>query len=88
MSEINHLAAAPYLAKIAGLIVSRRRELNLRQIDVANTLGIGKRTMIRLEAGDPGISIGTVLAVIRALELDVDLSPAKPSVRFRPKRQD
>lgn len=44
-----------------------RRMLNLTAVQVAERANISRDTLRRLEHGDPAVSLGTVLAVARAL---------------------
>jgi y4mF family transcriptional regulator len=51
------------------LIRSRRKELKMRQNDVALATGVGRRFLIELEAGKPSCQLGRSLAVADALGL-------------------
>lgn len=80
--------AQPALAPLAGALIIRRKELKLRQEDLAATLGISTRTIVRLEKGDSGVSLATLLSVTRALGLQLKITPAdEPTVRLRAKRK-
>lgn len=60
--------------KIARL---RRR---LPQLQVAERAGIGLNTLAKIEAGDPGVAIGNVAAVMQAIGLGTPLQEiASPS---------
>lgn len=48
-----------------------RRKLSAEQ--VAERSGIGRSTLVRIEKGDAGVSIGHVLNVLKALGLEQDL---------------
>lgn len=48
-----------------------RRKLSLDQ--VAERAGIGRSTVIRIEKGDSGVSIGHLINVLRVLGLENDL---------------
>ena len=50
-------------------IRSRRKELNMRQNDLALATGVGRRFLIELEAGKPSCQLGRSLAVADALGL-------------------
>jgi y4mF family transcriptional regulator len=49
------------------LIRTRRKELNMRQNDLALATGVGRRFLIELEAGKPSCQLGRSLAVADAL---------------------
>ena len=51
------------------LVRSRRKELNMRQNDLALATGVGRRFLIELEAGKPSCQLGRSLAVADALGL-------------------
>ncbi|MDN3203779.1 helix-turn-helix transcriptional regulator [Algoriphagus sediminis] len=48
-----------------------RRKLSSEQ--VAERSGIGRSTLVRIEKGDPGVSIGNILNVLKVLGLEQDL---------------
>lgn len=49
-----------------------RRDLSAEQ--VAERAGIGRSTLVKLEKGDPGVAIGSLLKVLFVLGLDSDLA--------------
>lgn len=49
-----------------------RRDLSAEQ--VAERAGIGRSTLVKLEKGDPGVAIGSLLKVLFVLGLDGDLA--------------
>jgi transcriptional regulator with XRE-family HTH domain len=51
------------------LIRSRRKELNMRQSELALATGVGRRFLIELEAGKPSCQLGRSLVVADALGL-------------------
>ena len=51
------------------LIRSRRKDLKMRQIDLALATGVGRRFLIELEAGKPTCQLGRSLAVAQAVGL-------------------
>ena len=60
-------------ASAFGLMIRRRRkELKMRQDQLALATGVGRRFLIELEAGKPSCQLGRSLMVARAL----GLSPA------------
>ena len=48
-----------------------RRKLSAEQ--VAERSGIGRSTLVRIEKGDAGVSIGHILNVLKALGLEQDM---------------
>ncbi len=50
----------------ADLSIARRRR-RILQIDLARALQISRKTLQRLEAGDPGVSLGVFASVCAAL---------------------
>ncbi|MFT4010794.1 MAG: helix-turn-helix transcriptional regulator [Nocardioidaceae bacterium] len=54
---------------------AERRQTGVTQQELARRAGISRRTLISIEAGQPG-DTGKVLAVVRALGLRVRLEPA------------
>lgn len=67
----------PKLARLLALVGEQiklarlRRKLSSEQ--VAERSGIGRSTLVRIEKGDPGVSIGNVLNVLKVLGLEQDL---------------
>src|ERR1700726_2076587 len=51
------------------LIPGRRRELKIRQAQLALATGVGRRFLIELEAGKPSCQLGRSLLVAEALGL-------------------
>lgn len=54
-------------AAIGTQLAAWRRMQNLTAVQVAERANISRDTLRRLEHGDPGVSLGTVLGVARAL---------------------
>lgn len=67
----------PKLQRILGIVGEQiklarlRRKLSSEQ--VAERAGIGRSTLVRIEKGDAGTSIGHILNVLRVLGLEKDL---------------
>lgn len=55
------------LAKLGGDIQIARRRRRIRQQSFADNLGVSRATVHRLEAGDPGVSIGVLCRACLAL---------------------
>jgi HTH-type transcriptional regulator / antitoxin HipB len=59
-----------------GLFVrSRRRRLNLTQLDLASSAQVSRRWLSDLEAGKPTAEVGLVFKVLHALDIALDASP-------------
>lgn len=55
---------------------------------VASRAGITRSTLYRVEAGDPGVSIGTYASVLRVLGLQTDLEAVAKDDALGRKLQD
>ena len=64
-------------------IAAYRLSLNLRQEDVAETTGISRSTVARLEAGGGG-TIDTLIRVLKALGVEDRIETLVPDARVRP----
>lgn len=66
--------------QIGSVIRLRRRQLRLRQQDLADLCGVGRRFIGDLEAGSPGRDPGLhkVLEVCTVLGLELTVAPALP----------
>ncbi len=56
-------------AEIGSRIERLRLERNITQAELAREAGISRRTLVRLEQGEDGVSAATLLRVLRALGL-------------------
>lgn len=63
-----------------------RRDLSAEQI--AERAGIGRSTLVKIEKGDQGVSIGTYLKVLFVLGLDADLRNVAQDDRLGRRLQD
>lgn len=57
-------------ARFGASIKLARTRRRLTQEQLAERAGIARRTVVRLEQGDPGIAFGSVLEVLAVLEAD------------------
>lgn len=64
---------------LGGAIYQRRTDLDLTQADVAHRAGVSRQWIIATEQGKDTAEIGRVLAVIRVLGLQLELTPATGS---------
>ena len=67
--SVLHRRASEAALAFGSLIRTRRKELNMRQNDLALATGVGRRFLIELEAGKPSCQLGRSLAVAEALGL-------------------
>ena len=70
---------------IAASVKAARRQLKLRQADLAAAAGVGVRFLIELESGKPTAQLGKTLAVLNALGLDFDVTPRATAASRRGK---
>ncbi len=56
---------------IADRIKKQRIARGLSQVALASSLGISRTTLISIERGENGVTMGTLLKVMEVLELDV-----------------
>lgn len=62
------------LVKIGSAIQIARKRRRLSQTDVATLMFVTPRTVVRLEKGDPGISLANFLTALYCLQLDFNVS--------------
>ena len=62
---------------LGALARARRLDLDLSQARVAEQAGVSRQWVVAFEAGKPTAEVGNVLRVIRALDLALDVSPAR-----------
>ena len=62
------------------LIRERRRQLKLRQQDLAEQVGVSRQWLIEVEAGKSSAEIGLVLRTLNVLGLRLDLGEAPPPI--------
>ena len=60
-------------------IRSARRERGLSQAELASRADVSRRTLASIEGGHPNGEIGMFLALVRALDLEITLSPVPPA---------
>lgn len=58
-------------ALIAGNVRAQRGRLKLRQEDLADDMGVDRKLIVRIEAGQRRITISDALALCAALHLDL-----------------
>jgi transcriptional regulator with XRE-family HTH domain len=64
------------LVEIRRIIRQRRNNTGLTQEGFARASGIARRTLTRLESGDPAVRIGTIEKAARALGLSLTVQNA------------
>lgn len=68
----------PYLenpAVLGAAIRSARTQAGIRLEDAAMTIGVSLQTLVDIEAGKPGVSIGKILQVSRGLGVSLFVIP-------------
>jgi transcriptional regulator with XRE-family HTH domain len=60
---------------LGAALKSRRKRLEMTQLEVANLSGVNRETVVRAERGDEGVSLGTLTRIARAVGLEVTLEP-------------
>ncbi|GAC1409416.1 MAG: hypothetical protein NVSMB6_09270 [Burkholderiaceae bacterium] len=68
---------------VAQAIKAARTQSNLRIVDAALLAGVALQTLVDIEAGSPGVSIGKVLQVAHALGVSFFVVPAAHRDRVR-----
>ncbi len=61
--------------QIGAIIQRHRRRLHLTQNEVGTRIKHRQATLSRLEAGEPGTSLGTLLDILAALNLEIVVRP-------------
>ena len=64
-------------AALGRLIRTRGRELGLTQEELAGFVGIGRRLVIEIEAGTRDAKIDSVLGILGALGLEIEIRPRR-----------
>ena len=64
---------------LGGAIYQRRTDLGLTQADLARRANVSRQWLVAVERGKDTAEIGRVLAVIRVLGLQLELTPATGS---------
>ncbi len=68
------IAVETALKALGGNLKTARLRRRLPQSQVAERAGISLNTLAKIEAGDPGVSIGNVAAVMQAIGLGTPLA--------------
>lgn len=63
--------------KVSELIQSRRKELGLTQIELADLADVSTRSLFELENGSNSMSLKRVLRILEALGLKIRIEVAK-----------
>lgn len=66
---------------LAGYVRRRRRQLGLRQDELAALAGVSTRFVASLEAGKPTLRLTLVLAVLAQVGADLALVPGTGQIR-------
>lgn len=64
---------------VALAVRGRRKQLKLRQSEVARAAGVGREWLVELEHGKPTVELGRVLRTLEVLGIELDvLMPRRP----------
>lgn len=66
-------------SNLARLVRNARTQLGLTQQDVADAVGITRQSLARLERGNCGISVGTVIVILDHLGIQLEAIPIAPT---------
>jgi transcriptional regulator with XRE-family HTH domain len=70
--------AAARLAALGRRIRARRKGLRVTAVAAAESAGMSRMTLHRIERGEPSVAVGAYMNLIAALGLDVELADARP----------
>ena len=62
-------------AKFGALVKDTRKKMNLTQEDLEKKTGINQATISLLESGNSATKLKTILVLMSALDLEMDISP-------------
>jgi transcriptional regulator with XRE-family HTH domain len=65
--------------QLGRLIRLKRQEKGLSQVELAKVLGVGRKWLIHLEAGNSRAEIGLILKAFNALKLRAHLTEPRPA---------
>ncbi len=68
-----HLARSPQ--QIGNAIQRVRKQLNLTQRELGEKAGLWQETISKIENGNSDTKVGTLLAVLAALDLELQIAP-------------
>ena len=60
--------------KMIKILIERRNQLRISQMQLAKTIGTNQPAISRLERGDYNTTLDTLFKVASALDLDIDIS--------------
>jgi len=66
------------LAALGRRIRARRKGLRVTAVAAAESAGMSRVTLHRIERGEPSVAIGATMSIIAALGLDIELLEARP----------
>ena len=76
------------LAALGERLRLARKRRRLSTVQIAERVGVSRDTFSRVEKGDPGVSLGIYLRVLRVLGLDADLDLVAKDDELGRKLQD
>ncbi|MEO5589494.1 MAG: helix-turn-helix domain-containing protein [Gemmatimonadaceae bacterium] len=60
---------------IGRVLMATRRALGMSQAELAGQIGVTRQSVIAMEKGSPGLSIGTILRALGVLGLTIEVKP-------------
>jgi len=72
-------------ATLGAAIRAARTQAGMRQVDAALSIGVALQTLVDIETGQPGVSIGKILQVAQGLGVSLFVLP--PSQRDNARRR-
>ena len=75
---MHQLARSP---KQMGVLLRRRRvQMALSQTALADLIGIGQKTVSKIENGNPAIKMETLFSLLAALDLEIEINPRSKGI--------
>jgi HTH-type transcriptional regulator/antitoxin HipB len=72
--------------QLGGLIRKKRQEKRLSQVALAGQIGVGRKWIINLEAGNPRAELGAILKALDVLNLHLSASDANSGIESQERR--
>lgn len=66
------LAVSAHLQRLGARLATARVRKGWSQLELAQRIGASRRTLVNLEAGQPGVALGTALQAAQLLDVSLD----------------
>lgn len=70
-------------ADLGEVVREARRSADLTQVQLASRLGVSRRTVVRMEAGEPGVSVETAIQALGECGVALAAIPRGSTVSVR-----